>query len=120
MDILSELNRALLPGTRGIRVNGWQGADKYPMPRDCEAIMLDSDPESDYIYMKKTDNNGVETLARYQIIEDPIPTFDPSKYVTENEFKEFREEILNGFNSLKQSITSSSGNTYSKSNGNNK
>ena len=119
MDILSELNRALMPGGRVIRVNGWQEAEKYPLPRDCEVIMLDSDPNDDHIYMKKTDVNGASTFERYAIIEDPVPKFDPSKYVTIDDFKNFKEEMLNGFNSLKQSVTTSIG-TNSKSNGSGK
>lgn len=119
MDIFSELSRALMPGTKVIKVSGWQAAKKYPIPRDCEVIMVDSDPDSDYIYMKKTDINGAEDFQRYQIIEDPVPEFDPEKYVTVNDFKNFKEEILNGFNSLKQSITAGTANV-SKSNGSNR
>ena len=113
MAILDSLNQALMPGHRVIKVDGWQAAEKYPLPRDCEVIMLDADPDVDYIYMKKTDVNGAESFARYIIEEDPVPKFDPEKYVTINDFKNFKEEILNGFNSLKQSIDGAAGNTYS-------
>ena len=117
MAILDDLNQALLPGHRVIKVDGWQAAEKYPLPRDCEVVMLDINPEVDYIYMKKTDINGAEKFARYVIEEDPIPKFDPDKYVTTDDFKNFKEEILNGFNSLKQSITgSNSSNSKSSSN----
>lgn len=114
MDILSELNRALMPGSRVIRVNGWEQAEKYPIPRDCEVIMLDSDPESDHIYMKKSDVNGSEIVERYLIVEDPIPKFDPEKYVTVDDFKQLKEEMLNGFDSIRQSIAGI-GTTTSKS-----
>ena len=123
-NILANLNQTLFPGHQVIRVNGWEAAEKYPMPRDCEVIMLDQDPESNYIYMKRTDSNGGPTTARYRIIEEPIPRFDPDKYISVEEFKSYREEnskfqedILDAINSLKQSITNSGStksNGYSK------
>lgn len=116
MGMLESLNQtlgqALYPGHREIRVSGWEQAEKYPMPRDCEAVLLDSDPDSDYIYMKVTDSNGGERFARYKIIEDPIPRFEPGKYVTTSDFMSFKEEILNGFDSLKQSIAAAGNSDY--------
>lgn len=108
--ILQGLNQTLFPGHRIIRVNGWEEAEKYPMPRDCEAIFIDKDPASDYIYMKLTDSNGGSTTARYKITEEPIPRFDPDKYISVEDFKSFKEEtrkfqedILDAIHSLKQS-----------------
>ena len=122
-NILQGLNQTLFPGHQVIRVNGWEGAEKYPIPRDCEVIMLDKDPESDYIYMKKTDSNGDPITQRYKITEAPVPKFDPEKYLSVQDFKsyqeenrKFQEDILDAIDSLKQSI---SGNG-TKSNGNSK
>lgn len=106
MDILNSLNGTLFPGHRVPRVNGWKEGEKYQLPRDCEVIMLDSNPDSDYIYMKKVDAAGVENFARYKIVEEPIPEFNPEKFVTVDDFAQFKEEILNGFNSLKSTISS--------------
>lgn len=117
MDLLNGLNQTLFPGQRVIRVNGWDAAEKYPMPRDCEAIMLDSNSESDYIYMKVTDSNGGARFARYKIVEEPIPRFDPDKYVTSSDFNSFKEEVLSGINSIKQSIGANNGGDRSKFNG---
>ena len=119
MDILEGLNQTLFPGYRVIRVNGWEAAEKYPLPRDCEAIMLDSNPESDHIYMKKVDVNGAPNFERYKITRDPVPRFDPEKYVTVDSFDNFKKEILDGFDSLKQSFAANNGG-YNKSSGNNK
>lgn len=105
MDILNSLNSTLFPGHRVPRVNGWKEAEKYQLPRDCEVILLDQSPDSDYIYMKKVDAAGVETFARYKILEEPIPEFNPEKFVTIDDFSKFKEEILNGFDSLKSAIT---------------
>lgn len=122
-NILQGFNQTLFPGHSVIRVNGWEGADKYPMPRDCEAIMLDADPESDHLYMKKTDSNGGATTERYKYKKDPVPKFDPDKYLTVEDFKnyqeenrKFQEDILDAINSLRQSYS----NGYSKSSGNSK
>lgn len=114
--ILQSLNQTLFPGHTVIRVDGYDAAEKYPMPRDCEAIMLDSDPDSNHLYMKKTDSNG-------GYIEDPVPKFDPDKYLSVDEFKKyqeenrkFQEEILDAINSIRQPANTG----YSKSSANNK
>ena len=99
MDILSSLNRAILPGQRVLRVKGWEGLKKYPMPRDSEGIFLDEDESKDYIYMKKVDLNGAETCARYSFTEDPVDEFDPDKYAKKSDLEDMKEEILNGIDS---------------------
>ena len=105
MDILNSINQALYPGYRVIRVKGYKAAKEYPMPRDSEIIMLDTDPAVNYIYMKKVDVNGAEVIARYKYEEDPVPEFDPSKYVTIDTFNNKIEEVLNAINSVKQCST---------------
>ena len=107
--ILQGLNQTLFPGHHVIRVKGWEEAEKYPLPRDCEAIFIDSDPESNYIYMKFTDSNGGPHTERYKIKEEPVPRFDPDKYLTVDDFKryqeenrKFQEDILDAINSIKQ------------------
>ena len=113
MVFLDNINQALMPGQKVIKVDGWQAAKKYPVPRDCEVIMIDSNPDVDYIYMKKVDINGGESFERYMIEADPVPEFDPDKYVTVDDLKKCKEEILNGFTSLKQSIDGSAGSARS-------
>lgn len=114
MDLFNNgVNQTLLPGQRLLKAKGTEAAEKYPMPRDCEACLFDED--EDYIYIKKTDTNGGVTLLRYHLEEDPIPHFDPKKYVTVDDFTKFKEEILNGFNNLQQTITSGSNPGYNKS-----
>lgn len=107
MDILNTLNQALYPGHRVIRVKGYKAAKEYPMPRDSEIIMLDDDPAINYIYMKKVDVNGAEVIARYKYEEDPVPEFDPDKYVTMDTFNEKMKEVMDGINSIKQFSTKS-------------
>ena len=102
----NNLSQTLLPGQRLIKANGYEAAEKYPMPRDCEAAIFDE--AEDYCYIKKTDTNGGVILLRYRMEEDPIPHFDPKKYVTVDDFSKFKEDILNGFNDLRQVIAESS------------
>lgn len=119
MDLLNNVNPTLMPGQRLLKLNGYEAAEKYPMPRDCEAVFFDNN--EDYFYVKKTDTNGGVTLVRCRYEEDPIPHFDPAKYVTVDDFAKFKEEILDGFNALQQTITSNSGSGFnSKSSGGNK
>ena len=108
MDLLNTSNPTLLPGQRLLSVKGgYDAAEKYPTPRDCEAAIFDE--EEDYLYIKKTDTNGGVTITRYRLEEEPIPRFDPKKYVTVDDFTSFKEEILNGFDSLQKSLTANSG-----------
>lgn len=55
MDILNSLNGTLFPGHRVPRVNGWKEGEKYQLPRDCEVIMLDSNPDWAAKFMKMSD-----------------------------------------------------------------
>lgn len=97
-------NQTLLPGQRLLKTKGYEAAEKYPMPRDCEVVIFDD--EEPYFYVKKTDSNGGVTFVRCKYEEDPIPRFDPAKYVTVDDLAKFKEEILNGFNNLQQTIAS--------------
>lgn len=110
MDLLNTINPVLTPGQRLLTTNsGYEGAEKYPFPRDCEAPIFDL--EEDYVYVKKTDVNGAETLRRFHLEEEPLPKFDPKKYVTMDDFNALKEVVTNGFNSLQQSINNINGNT---------
>lgn len=114
MELFNNSSPTLLPGQRLLKVKGCEAAEKYPMPRDCETVLFDED--EDYCYIKKTDTNGGVILLRYRLEEDPIPHFDPKKYVTVDDFNSFKEEILNGFNNLQQTLTNRNTNSgYSKS-----
>ena len=114
-DLFSTSNPTLLPGQRLLSIKGgFEAAEKYPTPRDCEAAIFDE--EEDYLYTKKTDTNGGVTLTRYQLVEDPIPRFDPKHYVTVDDFKSFKEDILDAINGLQKHVPAGQSN---KSNGDN-
>ena len=101
MDLFNSISQAIYPGHRVIRVRGYQEAKDYPIPKDSEVIMIDSDPNVNYIYMKKIDINGGEKFERYLFEEDPIPQFNPEDYITKTEFNQKIEEVLNAINSFK-------------------
>ena len=101
MSIFQSLNNVILPGARVPRIAGWDALKKYPMPRDSEGMFLDEDDSKNYLYMKRVELDGKEICARYSYVEDPVEEFDPNKYVTVKDFNEFREEIRNGFDSIK-------------------
>lgn len=105
MDLFNGQTQTFMPGQRLVRVRGYEAADKYALPRDCEAIFIDED--EDVCYIKKTDTNGGEKLWMYDMTEKELPRFDPTKYVTKKDFDSFKEDILNGFNDIKQAIANS-------------
>lgn len=111
MDILSRFDQTFFPGGRVRRLDGWDALKKFPMPRDCEGMFLDVDDSKDYLYMKKTYPDGAEKCARYKLVLDMPEEFDPHNYVNVRDFNEFREEIRNGFNSIKQQLSSATANT---------
>lgn len=98
------LNQSMFPGHRVPRVSGWEGATKFSMPLDCEGIFLDKDPESNHLYMKYIDQNGDEVCERYRYEKDPVPKFEPDKYVTNKDFNSFKEDMLDAINSLTKSV----------------
>ena len=53
MDLLNTINPILTPGQRLLNVKGYEAAEKYPFPRDCQAALFDED--EDYVYIKVTD-----------------------------------------------------------------
>lgn len=96
-------SQTLLPGQRIIKLKGYDAVEKYSMPRDCECIFLDED--EDVCYIKKTDTNGGQSIWMFDMTEREIPRFDPTKYVTKKDFESFKEDILNGFDDIKQAIS---------------
>ena len=116
MALINTPNTAIMPGQRLIKVKGgYQTAEKYPTPRDTEVPIFDED--EDYLYIKYTDVNGGVMIDRFHVERDPIPQFNPAEYVSKDDFNSFKEEILNGFSSLQQSIQGAvSGNAKQQSN----
>ena len=112
MDILNTFSQALYPGHRVIRVKGWQGMKSYPLPRDCEAIFIDEDPNVNIMYMKKVDVNGGESYGWYDFTERPNPEFDPEKYLTKEEFNKRIEEVIDAINSNRKPVAYTNGTSH--------
>lgn len=97
-------------GTEPIKVHGMDGAKAYPtQPNSSYAMFDDND---DIFYYKVTDHNNYPiSLRRFRFYEEeePVPE-PPPEYVTMDEFRKFKEEMLNG----KQSVRSQSGSHESK------
>lgn len=106
MDILSSLNRVILPGQRVKRVKGWEGLKAFPMPRDSEDMFLDEDDSKNYLYMKKVGLNGEEVCARYDFTPNPVEEFDPDKYTTKKDLGEMKEELLSVIDSKFEQLVS--------------
>ena len=119
MNILNSFSSDLYTGHRVLRVASYEEFKNLHCPYDCEIIAINKNPEINEIYMKQVDNMGNEIPGRYSYKEIPEVKFDPDKYVTHEEFNELKEEIRNGFNSLKSS-TNTANNGTTKSGYNNK
>ena len=85
--------------TNLIRVNGMESAKAYPANPNSETMLFDEN--DDVMYFKETDVNGYATIRRFRFTEEfDAPKVDP-QYVTLDEFKRFKEEILNGQQSVR-------------------
>ena len=118
MNILNTFSSDLYTGHRVLRVSSYEEFKALHTPPDCEIMAINKNPDINEIYMKQVDNLGNEKPAKYSYKEIPEVKFDPDKYVTHEEFNELKEEIRNGFNSLKSTTYSTT--NGSKPNGNNK
>ena len=105
-----------LPGPQLDKVNGIDSARAFPMKPNSTIALFDAN--EDIMYIKSTDVNNFATIRRFRFYEEPevpqqtntIPQTD--LYVTKDEFDKFKEEILNG----QQSIRTGKPNRYAKSN----
>lgn len=81
-----------------IKVNGMESAKAYPtMPNSTVALF---DANEDVMYIKSSDASNFPTIRRFIFIEEAEPQQTKQQYVTMDEFLKFKEEILNG----KQSV----------------
>ena len=104
MDFLSAFGQTVYQGQRLPRVKGYSGAEKFHIPINTEAALLDED-NPDVIYLKKNNSNNNEKTAWYDLIEKPIPEMDPEKFVTIEQFNRRMEKIEHGIDTLTKSFT---------------
>lgn len=116
MNILNGFNSDLFSGHRVIRVNNWEEFKNIQIPPDCELLAI-SGNDDNFLYMKSNTSGNVVN-ERYHFELDPVEEFDPKKYVTVEQFNDLKEEISNGFNSIKQSLALTAGNAAKSNSGN--
>ena len=91
-----------ITGPQLIKVNGLDSAKAYPTVANSTIALFDAN--DDIMYIKSTDASNFPTIRRFRFVEETEPANeDTEKYVTVEEFNKFKEELLNG----KQSVWSS-------------
>ncbi len=82
------------------RVQGMDGAKRFPTRPNSRYALFDAD--DDVLYIKVTDQNNypVSLLRfRFTVEEEPVP--EVPQYVTMAEFSKFKEELLDGIKHLR-------------------
>lgn len=91
------------------KVNGIESARQYSMPPNSRVALFDAN--DDVFYIKQTDASGFPVIRKFRFMEEvekPVQQpVEENKYVTIDEFNKFKEELLDG----KQSIRFESGAT---------
>ena len=85
-------------------VNGDDGAKQFSMRPNSRVALFDTN--DDIMYIKQTDANCYPTLKKYrftEIVDTPATIENEQKYVTIEEFNKFKEELLNGQQSIRAS-----------------
>lgn len=80
------------------RVNGLNSAKAYPTTPNSTIALFDSN--EDIMYIKTTDASNFPTIRSFRFTEIQSSTPETKQFVTVEEFNQFKEEILNG----KQSV----------------
>lgn len=82
-----------------ISVNGIESARAYPTQPNSRVALFDSN--DDVFYVKTTDASNFPTIKRYRFFEESEEQVNNEKYVTIEEFDKFKEEMLNGQQSIR-------------------
>ncbi len=79
-----------------VGVNGYESAKAYPTKPNGTYVLFDTN--RDVFYVKNTDASNFPTLKAYSFkeITNPEEAENDEKYVTMEEFRKFKKEILNG------------------------
>jgi len=88
-------------GVQPLKVKGLDGAKAFLTQPNGMYMLFDE--EDDVFYCKVTDqNNYPVSLKRYRFVEEEEPKPEPPpEYVTMEEFKKFKEEMLNAKQSVR-------------------
>ena len=84
-----------------IRVKGIEGARSYPTGPNSDIGLFDED--EDLMYRKITDNNNYSVIEVYEFRKRETESKpDLKEYVTGEDFNKFKEELLNGKQSIRK------------------
>lgn len=93
----------IIPGSQLLKVKGFRRAQEYPVPPGTTVPIFDED--EDILYIKSVDPNNYSTVYRYGLTEledDPVQ----NGFVSEKEFQEFKEEVINGQRNIQSVLES--------------
>lgn len=94
------------------RVNGYDGALRFPLGPNSRIALFDG--SDDIMYIKQTDAGGYPTVTRYRFAPDEQPANSGQKYVTMDEFNKFKEDLLNGQQLIRESSDSTNRSTNNR------
>ena len=92
-------NAPAMSGQKLNRINGIDEVNRFQIGPNSEVPLFQTD--DDVFYVKVSDQNGNVTTRRFRFYEESM---EGAKYVTNDEFNKFKEEVLNGQQSIQQLI----------------
>lgn len=102
------INNYMSKSNEPITVNGLDSAKAYPTMPNSKIILFDIN--DDIFYCKETDSNNFPTIRTYKYTEVKTTLQSESQYVTLEEFNKFKEELLNGKQSVRDADGTNSNN----------
>lgn len=96
------------PGIELPRVNGRDGAMRFPLQPNSRIALFDAD--EDIMYIKQTDAGGYPIVTAYTFAPLESTQIINAEYVTMDEFNRFKEEMLNGKQLIREPEASKSSN----------
>lgn len=109
-----------MPGPQLDKVNGIDSARAFPTKPNSQIALFDAN--EDVMYIKTTDGNNFATIRKFRFIEEPETSQQQADtikmdelFVSKEEFEKFKEEMLNGQQSIRNTKSNNT-NNKSKSN----
>ena len=107
-----------LPSVRGPQldtVNGIESVKQYPTVANARYALFDLN--DDIFYIKETDSSNFPTIRKFRFYEETEKKTEESpKYVTMEEFENFKKEVMDAKQSVREQSGKSNTSKYSDSN----
>ena len=81
------------------RVNGMDSAIHYRMNPNSRSVLFDAN--EDIFYIVTSDASGTNSVEAFSFAPFKTADKNESKYVTKEEFENFKQEVLNGQQSIR-------------------